>query len=153
MKKSYHSKIVPADEAAITRRISFALGVCSVAAMLAPSRETRRALANGRQRSQRGERRVPREQDRAVARGIGARGIEQGYPGPGGSRAAAGQPRRQRVAGRGDIVGSAPRRGGGKDVRGGLPHRASLRAAANARDPALPVERQRERQRAAATAR
>src|SRR5690349_5905950 len=74
MKKSYHSKMVPADEAAMTSRMSLASGV-SCAAIL--SSRPVAALAKGRLRCQRGESRVPREQDRAVPRGVGARRFDQ----------------------------------------------------------------------------
>ena len=146
----------------MTRRMSAALGsnvadvsvpVISVPAILAPLHEPRRALAKLRARSQRGQRGVPRQQDRTVARWIVACGIEQDDSLPVGCRTLAGQPKCQLVSGRGELVGGTAWRGGGEYLCGCLPDRAGLRPATDPGNAALFIERKPHTQRAATTAR
>src|SRR5690242_6400792 len=98
MKKSYHSKIVPALDAAITKRISFALGSCAAtavalmaAAWLPFPVRTEPLAAHGflGKRSQRG---IPRQRDCAVPARIGPRRFECSKAGPIGKRTIFTQP-------------------------------------------------------------
>src|SRR6185312_16431746 len=130
MKKSYHSKIVPIDEAAITRRMSAALGSCwialGIAVAIACSPLSPRAdeLPLGGESGKSVRRRRPREHDRAVAGGKIARRDQRFEPRPFWQAAGAAKPGGERLAGGVDVLDSAAARGSGEDRRRGLADRA-----------------------------
>src|SRR5690606_17192964 len=154
MKKSYHSKTVPADEAAMTSRMSRALGRSAgvVAAMVAIALflPAGGELARSRRAGKGGNRRLPRQQYRPVAGRIVARGFEHSEVGPLGQRSVTRQPAldlvertRHRL---GIESGCVPRENRCRR----LPDGAGAYDHAETGDPASLIEREIHRQRAAA---
>src|SRR5690606_9221573 len=155
MKKSYHSNTVPADEAAMTRRISLTSGFCAggAAATLAIavlSLAARGELDRGRGAGKGGGGRLPRQEDGPVSGRVGACWLDQGDVGPIGQIALAPEPGFELAQRTGNGVPAAPFGVTGEDSRRSLADGASAHRHAEVADTPGLVEREIHRQRASA---